>query len=232
MRDHIYESISPHKILIRFFYWVYSLNFTIQFGHFSYKIKFLFVKLYVLILIIALNQQRTGGLECYLRMINSENKNTDDNELPLESSFDYNKFALGALLNTLGRLVYVRTKKALAEVGYSPEHIGVLFVVSMMPGLSQKIYADIQFQDVTTFGRFVYRLVKDGHLTTTELEDRRAKGLNITKSGLELLNTSSPIIHKVEGEILSSLGYKDQLKLYNMLDHMVSDLHSKDSASR
>jgi DNA-binding MarR family transcriptional regulator len=117
---------------------------------------------------------------------------------------DARQLPLGFLLNTLGRRVREETEKALAGWTIGVVDLGILWLLALQPGRPQADYARYQKLDLTTFGRHVDHLEKQGFLVRRPLEhDRRAKSLTLTKSGQQALEKGRRKINDVEARIVA-----------------------------
>lgn len=101
---------------------------------------------------------------------------------------DPEQLPLGFLLNTLGRLLFEETQRALAGLDADVPGLGILWLVSLDPGRPQSAYARFQHRDLTTFGRHVDRLETAGLLRRLPVTgDRRAHALDLTEAGRAVL---------------------------------------------
>ncbi len=95
---------------------------------------------------------------------------------------------LGFLINTIGRLLSARAQSIFAKSGLDPVLVGVMWMIHLMPGRTQKEYAKFQSRDVSTYGRIVDKLEAAGMLRRRPLPgDRRAWSLELTDDGARAL---------------------------------------------
>lgn len=110
---------------------------------------------------------------------------------------------LGMLLNTIGRLVFEETHRRLSGMEVDVIGLGILWLVDSAPGQLQSEYARFQKRDQTTFGRYVDKLEGKALLVRTPVpDDRRARKLELTSKGREVLTEGKRRAHAAEAAIV------------------------------
>lgn len=132
---------------------------------------------------------------------------------------------LGFLINTVGRLMAVRAARAFEAEGLDPTLVGVLWIVRLFPGRTQRQYARYQARDETTYGRMVDKLERLGLLRREPLAgDRRAWALTLTPEGESRLARLRAETEALEREFTSDLPHDAERAMRGALAAMLGAL--------
>lgn len=93
-----------------------------------------------------------------------------------------------------------------------------LSVVVQNEGITQNSFAELIVRDKTTVSRLVDGFEREGWIKReTKLEDKRSKGLYLTKKGLDLYKKGIPLIEKADEVFKKNLLESDIKELYVLL---------------
>lgn len=97
-------------------------------------------------------------------------------------------------------------QRELGESDLTPRQVAVLMTVAEDEGLSQTSIVDRTGIDRSTLADIVLRLKKKGWLQRRRsTEDARAYAVKLTDEGRSLLRKASPLVRKVDEQILAAL---------------------------
>src|SRR5688572_28603277 len=107
------------------------------------------------------------------------------------------------------RAVQVVTEIYQAEMGsydLTARQYAVLFALAHSDGMSQSKLVDATGIDRSTMADIVRRMLKKGIIQRKrDKDDARAYEVKITEEGVRLFKTVTPIVHRIEERLLSSL---------------------------
>ena len=99
----------------------------------------------------------------------------------------------------------------IAGVDLTPVQFAALHTLQNHPGIDQATLASLIAYDRATIGGVVDRLEGKGLLQrTVSKKDRRARVVTLSQNGVELLARVTPIITRLQGEILTGLTPDEQ----------------------
>jgi DNA-binding MarR family transcriptional regulator len=115
-------------------------------------------------------------------------------------------------LHLFHRAVQVVTEIYQAEMGsydLTARQYAVLFALAHSDGLSQSKLVDATGIDRSTMADIVRRMLKKGIIQRKrDKDDARAYEVKITEEGVRLFKAVTPIVHRIEERLLSSLNGK------------------------
>lgn len=124
----------------------------------------------------------------------------------------------GLFLQVAARFAQRLDEEACRAAPVHPPFLGVLFTIGANPGIRQGACAEALGFDATTFGRYIDRLVREGHVArAVPPEDRRAVSLNLTDAGAKVVAQCAPIIDGLEAEVRDRMGEADWALLTALL---------------
>lgn len=133
---------------------------------------------------------------------------------------DISKMA-GHLIRRLNQIsVSVFTEKVNAG-GYdlTPVQFAALNSLKENPGIDQASLAGLIAYDRVTIGGVVDRLEQKGLLRREiSLKDRRARELHLTEAGAAIIQSITPIVIKLQNDILQGLNVNEQKQLIALLE--------------
>ncbi|NPV56085.1 MAG: winged helix-turn-helix transcriptional regulator [Anaerolineae bacterium] len=116
------------------------------------------------------------------------------------------------------RLVTQFYDRALAPAGLRSTQFSLLNVLAMVPALRMQDLADILAMDRTTLTRNLKPLLKQGWVKTTVGADRRARMVQITPGGRNVMHGAQPMWEEAQKYITERLGA-------DTWDGVMEDLH-------
>ena len=133
---------------------------------------------------------------------------------------DISKMA-GHLIRRLNQIsVSVFTEK-INDAGYdlTPVQFAALNILQSNPGIDQASLAGLIAYDRVTIGGVVDRLEQKGFIhRRVNSRDRRARELHLTEQGATTLETISPVIEKLQDDILCGLNVSERSQLIRLLE--------------
>ncbi len=138
-----------------------------------------------------------------------------------KDAFDYSQMPLGFICNTLGHRIMVQTQEALSDTDLPLRMIGLMWIVDLVPGLTQIEYTRIQNSDATTLGRHIDELERRKFVKRVAKADRRAHGIVLTTQGKAYLQKAQKKANDVELEIVSALGPEEHHALKRLLSQLL-----------
>lgn len=120
----------------------------------------------------------------------------------------YHQITVAIFMNAVGKAGFDLTPVQFATLATTSDH----------PGIDQATLAGLIAYDRNTIGGVVDRLVRKGHLRrTVSKRDRRARQLQLTAQGEDVLRKVTPIVDKVQGEMLAGLSSAEADQLVSLL---------------
>ena len=127
--------------------------------------------------------------------------------------------SISHLLHRANQVAAERFAKAIGDTDVTPRQVAVLGIVATNEGVSQTGIVEASGIDRSTLADIVRRLVKRGLLARRRSkQDTRAYNVTLTTEGRRLLTSASPILARVEADILESLPVKRRAELLATLD--------------
>ena len=127
----------------------------------------------------------------------------------------------GHLIRRLNQIsVSVFTEK-INDAGYdlTPVQFAAMVTLQANPGIDQASLAGLIAYDRVTIGGVVDRLEQKGFIRReVNARDRRAKELHLTEMGEKTLETISPVIAKLQNDILCGLDSSERSQLIRLLE--------------
>ncbi|SPJ30175.1 MarR family winged helix-turn-helix transcriptional regulator [Falsiruegeria mediterranea] len=109
-------------------------------------------------------------------------------------------------------------RMAQADIKLTPVQFATLTTIRLNPGLDQASLAGLIAYDRATLGKVIDRLAARGLVCRTiSVHDRRARCLQLTNAGNELLDAARPLVEAVQPEMLSGLSPTEQEQLIALL---------------
>lgn len=105
-----------------------------------------------------------------------------------------------------------------ADLDLTPVQFGALSALSDHPEVDQATLAGLIAHDRVTMGSVLDRLQNKGLITRkVSPQDRRARVLSLTDNGRRVLDAATPIVHALQGEILSGLDDQETEQLLQLM---------------
>ncbi|MEL0436448.1 MarR family winged helix-turn-helix transcriptional regulator [Phycobacter sp. K97] len=109
------------------------------------------------------------------------------------------------------------------DVDLTPVQYAALKAIKANPGVDQASVAGLIAYDKATLGKVIDRLETKALIDrSVSLTDRRARQLNLTKAGEEILAKVQPLVDVVQGEILIGLSKEEQDQFLVLLQKATS----------
>ena len=116
------------------------------------------------------------------------------------------------------------TRVAQAGFDLTPVQFGALTAIADTPGLDQATLANQIAIDRVTIGGVIDRLCQKGYVTRSiNPEDRRARLLELTLTGKEILSRVTPVVIELQADILSSLLPAERGMFLKLLKKVTTD---------
>lgn len=112
--------------------------------------------------------------------------------------------------------------EALAEAGATLTQMSVLTELARTPNVSVTALGERLGMDRTTLSRTIKPLLTDGWITGAAAKDRRARNLEITQAGFDILNRCNTGWRMAETQMLKTLGRESRDTLFGILDEIGS----------
>lgn len=126
---------------------------------------------------------------------------------------------VNVVLGTVGR-ANAELEKAAGFRNLKAQYMGILWLVSRLPGLPQGVYAAALHYDLATFGRHVEALVLDGLMNKIQADhDHRVMQLTVTQSGEAALETAESKFSEIEVGLNERLGSKTVAQITERLQN-------------
>lgn len=138
----------------------------------------------------------------------------------------------GHLIRRLNQISVGIFAERMADAGLNltPVQFAALSTVAEHPGIDQATVAGLVAYDRATLGKVIDRLESRGLiLRQTSSKDRRAKLLNISENGAELLAQARPIVVDLQSGIIEGLTEDEQKTFLRLLEKatMAGNEHSR-----
>lgn len=138
----------------------------------------------------------------------------------------------GHLIRRLNQISVGIFAERMADAGLNltPVQFAALSTVAEHPGIDQATVAGLVAYDRATLGKVIDRLESRGLiLRKTSSKDRRAKLLNISENGAELLAQARPIVVDLQSGIIEGLTEDEQKTFLRLLEKatMAGNEHSR-----
>jgi len=141
------------------------------------------------------------------------------------SSFDEHKAGDGGkhtvtafLLTQIGALVSLEFGERIAKFNLVPQHAGIVRMLRMAPGLSQRALADRMGMLPSRLVALVDELEEKGFVERRQdRDDRRTHALHLTETGAEVAQTISRVGMEVDTEVCTALSAEEKAQLTGYL---------------
>ena len=153
-------------------------------------------------------------------------KNAKANELSRLDMAE-SKLCTGFNLKRATRVVQNLFDEAFKPVGLEGTQYTVLSHIYIFEPISLSKLADLMDVDRTTLARNLGPLEKRGLVEIKPGSDRRAKLINITDNGKELLSDALPIWKETQEKIKNSLGFENWDSMMSNLSGLVTNLRER-----
>ena len=131
--------------------------------------------------------------------------------------------SISHLLHRANQVAAERFAKAIGDMDLTPRQVAVLDIVATNEGVSQTGIVEASGIDRSTLADIVRRLVKRGLLARRRSkQDARAYNVTLTTEGRRLLTSASPILARVEANILEALPVKRRAELLAALGSLTA----------
>lgn len=128
----------------------------------------------------------------------------------------------GLYIQVAARLAQRLDGEACKGSPLSPHLLAVLQTLQHNPGIRQGYCATMLGYDATTFGRYVDRLVQEGHVARSVPPlDRRAVSLELTEKGAAAVAQVRPAIYDLETETRRRMGDAAWAQLSMLLERYI-----------
>jgi len=125
---------------------------------------------------------------------------------------------VGYLLSKAHMRVHVPANEALAPLGLTVKHYGLLTLLVHEGQISQGRLGEVMKIDRTTMVALIDDLERAGHVDRTRNpEDRRAYALDVTASGKQVQRRAASLMKQVYAETLAPLSTSERRALARML---------------
>jgi DNA-binding MarR family transcriptional regulator len=127
----------------------------------------------------------------------------------------------GHLIRRLNQISVALFAERMTEAGLrlTPVQFAALSAVEAHPGIDQARVAGLIAYDRATLGKVIDRLEARGLVSRcTAAHDRRAKQLELTDAGAELLAAARPIVGALQPDILAGLDAAERARFTRLLD--------------
>jgi DNA-binding MarR family transcriptional regulator len=129
---------------------------------------------------------------------------------------------VGYLLSKAHLRVHVSANEALAPLGLTVKHYGLLTLLVHEGPISQGRLGEVMKIDRTTMVALIDDLERAGHVDRTRNpEDRRAYALVATASGKRIQRSAATLMKRVYDETLSPLSAAERRELRRMLHAII-----------
>jgi DNA-binding MarR family transcriptional regulator len=131
----------------------------------------------------------------------------------------------GHLIRRLNQISVSVFTERVSGAGFdlTPVQFAALNSLKQNPGIDQASLAGLIAYDRVTIGGVVDRLEQKGFLRrVVSARDRRARELFLTELGDEVLNTLTPIVTRLQDEILKGLQPQEKKQLMMLLEKATS----------
>ncbi len=110
------------------------------------------------------------------------------------------------------------TRAAKQGIDLTPVQYAALVVIGDNPRVDQATLAGLIAHDRATIGGVVDRLTQKGHVARrVNRKDRRARELELTAAGREILEQARPAVTELQSQILSGLNPEEQATFVGLL---------------
>ena len=125
---------------------------------------------------------------------------------------------LAAQLRTAQMGIYKHFAEWFADTELSAKQFGVLYVISLNPGINQRRLANVEATRRTSMGETLMRLEEKGFVTRKPaLDDKRSKAVSITAAGQKVLDRVLKGISRQEREFSAILSESERHTLIALL---------------
>jgi DNA-binding MarR family transcriptional regulator len=129
---------------------------------------------------------------------------------------------VGYLLSKAHLRVHVSANEALAPLGLTVKHYGLLTLLVHEGPVSQGRLGEVMRIDRTTMVALIDDLERAGHVDRTRNpEDRRAYALSATVAGKRIQRSAATLMERIQDEALSPLSTGERRELRRMLRAIV-----------
>jgi DNA-binding MarR family transcriptional regulator len=129
---------------------------------------------------------------------------------------------VGYLLSKAHLRVHVSANEALAPLGLTVKHYGLLTLLVHEGPVSQGRLGEVMRIDRTTMVALIDDLERAGHVDRTRNpEDRRAYALSATVAGKRIQRSAATLMERIQDEALSPLSPGERRELQRMLRAIV-----------
>ncbi|MBL4758336.1 MAG: winged helix-turn-helix transcriptional regulator [Rhizobiales bacterium] len=109
---------------------------------------------------------------------------------------------------------------ALADAGATLTQMSVLTELSRTPNVSVTALGKRLGMDRTTLSRTIKPMLRDGWIKSGKSEDRRARNLEVTDTGIETLTHCNDGWRQAESRMLRTIGRENRTALFDLLDQV------------
>ncbi len=120
---------------------------------------------------------------------------------------------------------------ALADAGATLTQMSVLTELSRSPNVSVTALGKRLGMDRTTLSRIIKPMLRNGWIESGKSDDRRARNLEITKNGIEILTRCNNGWRQAESRMLRTIGRENRSVLFDLLDQAGGAVRDVESAN-
>ncbi|MFY9210933.1 MAG: MarR family transcriptional regulator [Aestuariivita sp.] len=127
----------------------------------------------------------------------------------------------GHLIRRLNQISVALFAEHMNRSGLSltPVQFAALSAVASHPGIDQASVAGLVAYDRATLGKVIDKLEERGFMRrATSPKDRRAKALELTEAGHELLKAARPVVLALQPDILTGLSEEERQTFLNLIE--------------
>jgi len=122
------------------------------------------------------------------------------------------------LLTQIGALVSLEFGERIAKYDLVPQHAGIVRMLRMVPGLSQRALAERMGMLPSRLVALVDELEAKGLVERRQdRDDRRTHALHLTEAGAKVAQTISTVGMEVDADVCASLSAEEKAQLTSLL---------------